>query len=566
MSPHLTRRTLLRRGLAVSSALAAGSWLARPGVALGQQVPPWPSGLPASLVGSSSIVPSLLPTGGQLYRDVERMCGFGPRFTGTPAHDAFINWLEAGFADAGCKMLPRDKFGFDRWLAERWSLEVLDGQTPSRIPVSAYSAYSGSTPPQGVTAPLAYIGTAPELGIPGNIQDGACLKDAVDRAQRNVADWAKAALAGIPGGAAGRIVLVDTQSPPSLNEDALLPLVTYSYNPDQSPTATPDYKRMWVGNAILPQLMSAIAASGAAGAILILDGSAAATAGQYLPYGNPVAGVPALLVDRDTGEQLRRRAQSTPKARLTLVASVEQVTSSQLVGILPGDGSTDEVIIVNTHTDGMNAFEENGGIGMVWLARYFSRLPRAKRLKRTLVFSAVMGHFSPVASTAQTGGFVAAHPDLVKRAVASLTLEHFGTSEWIDDERGYRSTGGHEATAVWHSHTSIALPLVESIVANDLRHVSALRPAGTYMIAVGGPLHTAGVPSASFIAGPDYLVAWADNDHLDKFVPKRAAQEVRWAADFLTRLDSIPAAQLAAGDSAALAQTRGTPLAGNPFL
>ena len=153
-----------------------------------------------------------------------------------------------------------------------------------------------------------------------------------------------------------------------------------------------------------------------------------------------------------------------------------------------------------------------------------------------------------------------------KRAVGSLTLEHFGTSEWIDDEHGYRPTGGHEATAVWHSDTPIALPLVDSIVSNDLRHVSALRPAGSYMIAVAGPLHTAGVPSTSFIAGPDYLVAWAHNDHLDKFVPKRAAQEVRWAADFLTRLDSIPAAQLAAGDSTALGLTRGTPLAGNLYL
>ena len=565
MNPAVTRRALLRRGLAASSAVAAGSAFARAGTAYGQQVPPWPSGLPPALVGSSAIEPSLLPAPDQLYDDVKRMCGFGPRFTGTRAHAAFIDWLEEGFASAGCQMRPRDKFSFDRWLAEKWSLEVLDGLTPSRIPVSAYAAYSGSTPLGGVTAPLAYIGSAPEFGLPGNIQDRNGLQDALDRARRDVAAWAKAALAGIPGGAAGRIVLVDTQSPPALNEDALLPLVTYSYDPDRPLTATPDYKRMWVGNATLPNLVTAIANSGAAGAVLILDGSAAATCGQYLPYGNAVAGVPALLVDRDTGEVLRRRAQSTPKARLTLTASVDRVTSSQLVGILPGDGSTDEVIVVNTHTDGMNAFEENGGIGMVWLARYFSQLPRAKRLKRTLVFSAVMGHFSPVAATAQTTGFVNAHPDLIKRAVASLTLEHFGTSEWIDDERGYRPTGGHEATAVWHSQTPIAAPIVDSIVANDLRHVSALRPAGTYMIAVGGPLHTAGVPSASFIAGPDYLVAWAEDNQLDKFVPGRAAQEVRWAADFLTRLDSIPAAQLAAGDSTALAQTRGTPLAGNPY-
>jgi hypothetical protein len=35
-------------------------------------------------------------------------------------------------------------------------------------------------------------------------------------------------------------------------------------------------------------------------------------------------------------------------------------------------------------------------------------------------------------------------------------------------------------------------------------------------------------------------------------MPARAAREVRWAADLITRFDSIPAAQLAAGDSAVL--------------
>jgi hypothetical protein len=405
----------------------------------------------------------------------------------------------------------------------------------------------------------------PALGLPGNPQDIVSLKASLARVRRTVADWATAALAGLPGGAAGRIVLIDAQSPPALTEDALLPLVTYTYDPDRPVTGTADYKRMWVGNAILPQLFSAVVQSGAAGAVLILDGSAANTAGQYLPYGNPVAGVPALLVDRLTGERLRRQAQTTPTARLTLTASLDAVKSPQLVGILPGAGKADELIVVNTHTDGMNAFEENGGIGMVWLARYFASLPSAARLKRTLVFSAVMGHFSPVSTTAQTTGFVLSHPDLIKRAVASLTLEHFGCSEWLDDARGYYPTGRHEALGIWHSQTPIAAPLVDSIVANDLRHASALRPAGSYMIAVGGPLHTAGVPSTSFIAGPDYLVSWADNGHLDKFVPGRAQQEVRWAADFLTRLDQIPAAQLGAGDSSALALTRGTPLAGNPY-
>jgi hypothetical protein len=208
-------------------------------------------------------------------------------------------------------------------------------------------------------------------------------------------------------------------------------------------------------------------------------------------------------------------------------------------------------MIVNSHTDGQNAFEENGGIGMVWLARYFAQLSRARRLKRSLVFSAVSGHFAGPALP-QTRGFIDRHPDLVARAAASVTIEHLGASEWLDDARGYHPTGGPDMFVIWHSQTGIAGPVVESMVANDLRHSRALRPAGDYMIAVGTAFNESGVPTVSSIVAPNYMVSWADNGHLDKFLPDRAAREVRWAADLITRLDSIPAAQLAAGDSTVL--------------
>jgi hypothetical protein len=90
------------------------------------------------------------------------------------------------------------------------------------------------------------------------------------------------------------------------------------------------------------------------------------------------------------------------------------------------------------------------------------------------------------------------------------------------------------------------------MIANDLRHSIALRPAGDYMIAVGTAFNESGVPTVSSIVAPNYMVSWADNGHLDKFLPARAALEVRGAADLITRLDSIPAAQLAVGDSTVL--------------
>ena len=61
-----------------------------------------------------------------------------------------------------------------------------------------------------------------------------------------------------------------------------------------------------------------------------------------------------------------------------------------------------------------------------------------------------------------------------------------------------------------------------------------------------------GVPTVSRIVAPNYMVSWADDGHLSKFMPARAAREVQWAADLVTRLDSIPASQLAAGDSTLL--------------
>jgi hypothetical protein len=535
----LSRRELVKQGVAASAAFGMANVLGGVGGAA--------AALPPALAGSGGVDRRLLPTAGDMYRDVKHMVDLGQRYPGNDAHNEFIDWLDRGFRSAGLRMLPRDPFPFTCWLAKDWSLEVLEGPGKGAVPVAAYQPYSGNTPPSGVIGELAYLGAVPPLALSGDPQDTVTLRAAVQRLQNELADWASAAIAGIPGGVAGRIVLVDAQTLP-LTENDFAPLTTYAHDPGASPTATPNFKRLAL--SLIPAA-SVFAQAGAAGYIVTLDASDAMAAGTYGPYGSAITGLPGLLVGRDTGAKLRRYAQSRPKTRITLTATVKPSTTDQLVGILPGDGSTNEVMILNTHTDGQNAFEENGGIGLVWLARYFARLPKSRRLKRSLVFSAVSGHFAGPALP-QTRGFIDRHPDLVARAAASVTIEHLGASEWVDDARGYHPTGRPDMFVIWHSQTGIAGPVVDSMIANDLRHSRALRPAGDYMIAVGTAFNESGVPTVSSIVAPNYMVSWADNGHLDKFLPGRAAREVRWAADLVTRLDSIPAAQLAAGDSAVL--------------
>jgi hypothetical protein len=467
------------------------------------------------------------------------MVSLGPRLTATSPHLQFIDGLEDGFRDAGLSV-TRDPQPFQQWLAEDFSLDVLTGVGAGPVPVASYYTYSGKTPPAGVTGDLVYAGPLPSP--PSS-------PDALPAYLESLPAAVEALLAAVPGGVAGRIVLMDAPIAP-LVVGALDPLLTYRHDPGRTMSETDDYKRAWTTLASLPRL-DPFKAAGAAGAVFALDASPANARGQYTPFIWGYFDLPALIVDRPTGDRLRALTVGVPKARLVLTASLKDTKSDSLVAVLPGNGSTDEVMVVNTHTDGQNAFEENAGIACVALAKHFAAMPKSAR-SRTLVFSCVTGHFSG-GQQPQTQGFIDDHPDLIERCAAAITIEHFGSQEWNDDATGYHYTGQVEVGAIFHSDTPIFQPAIESLQAVDLRRSELLRPAAVTFFGVGASLHEKGVPSVAFIAGPNYLLALdGKKGHIDKLDPARFAREIRWTADLLKRLDKIPAAQLAAGDSAAL--------------
>jgi len=546
----ITRRTAIGRTLAGSAALAAGRLLAAPGPAAAAPVPPWPSGLPASVVGRSSVNAALLPSSRRLYEDIKNMNDMGPRFTGSDAHNRYIDWLKAEFEAAGCKIQqkPADVYPFQRWLAEDWALELLDGPRPGPVRVASYYPYGGETPPQGVVGHLVYAGRAPAPRITGDPSDAAGTLDAIRRYRQEFADWLTTTARDLPNAAtgAGNILLVDIDSPPPLTEgeffSAFGPAEYYSW--PGGDWQTRNFKRMWLAGftAVGGNIGSAL------GAVYIVDGSYAAAAGNYSPFGGAHQNFPALYVDRDTGAMLRRAAASKPRVRFTMTASKANTTSANFVAVLPGKGNSGEVMIANTHTDGPNFVEENGGVGLVNMARYFSH--PSTRLNRTLVFSCVTGHFGP--GFPQTQGFIDNYPEYISAAAAGLTVEHFGCNEWWDDSHGYHATGWPEVYAIYHALTPIALPVIDSMAASGLIHEVVTK--GVWYLGIGSNLEDAGVPAVSFIAGPNYLVATGPTQ-TDGFIralnPDLAAQQVRWCIDLLGRLDSLPREQLSAGDTTA---------------
>jgi hypothetical protein len=496
-----------------------------------------------------------LPSPRRVRADFQRMVDFGPRLTGTDAHNRYIAWLEREFTKAGLKLLPCDVYQTERWEMQQFGLDLLDGTSPGPAKVATYYPRAQETPAGGVTGPLVYGGVAPAPSVSAG--DPATLNAAIARYPNDLSSWASGLAGTVAGGTQGSILVVDLPMPAPLTAGIFVPGSSYLYWPGHSEAdwATSDYKRLWIEPGLgIP--LAPFQATGAAGIVFVVDASYEALKGTYAPFLQDFQPLPAVYVDRDTGAKLRAQAQARPRARLTLTATRRKVPTPSVTAVLPG--ASPETIIFSTHTDGQGFVEENGGVAFVQLARYFATRPKAKRLKRTLVFATWPGHMA--ADLPQAQGWIDAHPDIVKRAAAALTVEHLGCTEWNDTlEKGYHPTGLPETFGIWTTQGKMFELTRDSVVDHRLARSALLRPPVQF--GVGGAFQSTGVPQIGAIAGPQYLLTVSDNGDMDKLDEKLAARQIAWLADLAGRIDKVPAADLRQGDPTLGA---GAPSSGDP--
>jgi len=447
---------------------------------------------------------SLLPSQKEVWDWQVWMAKLGPKYTGNRAHRTFIEFLAKSLGAAGLDV-SRDHFSFPRWEARRWGILVTP-QTGSLFaaPVTSYFPYSGQTPASGVTGELIYAGTAPKFDLSDKLKGNIAVIDC-PTSERPYSEWYKV----------WGVYPADLKFPSSVR-------------PARSSV----------------NQLTEFQKAGALGVILgWSDISDANAADQYTPFSRPIQNIPGLWVGRETGATLRILARDGARATLTLEAEIIPDTPTDtLIATLPGT-SSDEVIIVNTHTDGPNAIEENGGLGILALAKYFAQVPKDQR-RRTLVFVLTTGHFA-APWVPSIRGVIDKHPDLIKKAVAAVTIEHLGCREWADDASlHYKPTGETELSVALSPHQSTANVLLECLQGSNNRRNAVVNPVKGGFLGEGSALAHAGVPTIGYMPMPNYLLAGSEDGCIEKVSPELLHSQIEVFAKVIHTFDKMTAAQL----------------------
>ena len=472
--------------------------------------------------------PALVPLPETLGHWLRMLHGFGPiRFTGTPQARRFEEFLARSFRGLDFEV-QIDSYKLMAWecdLARDCAISVTeDGKTPKALDVVAYYPFAATTRGKGpVTGQVLYAGVGDDA-----------VKALVARTP--------------PAELAKSIVVVDM---PLANGGARgTPKLFPGTFPDPMPANYTGPNPASQGGR---PSMEAVEDKCQALVLCYTDVSNEAARYNWLPFSDKHRRTPALWVG---AEDSRYLAGVSGKATMTLRCDAKLTPDARadtIVATLPGP--SDEVVFLTTQTDGPNECNENGGLGVLALATYAARRPRALR-KRTLVCCLPTGHYAAGAVAdketgsgrpAGTRGFMNQHPDIVKKIVGHLSLEQMAAMEWSAADMKWGPTG-LPAPEMW-------LPTATDVVAmqrifhaatvgeNPKYSRSAIVESG-FAPGEGGAPRAAGLPGFGLMGAPQYFFRADPMGVIHKLSPRVMANQVDIAAKMMVLMDRLSVDQL----------------------
>jgi hypothetical protein len=367
----------------------------------------------------------------------------GPTYAGSPSGVRYANFLISTAQTLGLVDLDFVDIPYLRYVVEDWpdprthmfgsgvEIEKLVSDGVGVPVVASYGMTSGSTPPEGITAPMIYYDAAnppSDAQIKGKILVAKAVPYPAPVPNSN---GPYAYSNNILGSYAETDYVY--RSPGKWADP---------YKPISAKVSSSQWGRYnWsqLGNFETPAIRA-----GAVGMVFVYDLSPAMALGvtERSVYSSSGSGpttvyvnVPTLTLDRVNGVKVLADAQAGKTATLTLNAHFQTDHGKEIIGYLPGKDygtAADQQILIATHQDAMSLSEENGGLGMLGVLNYFSHIPQAQR-PRTLIFWFDNRHFMPGAEGAWSAyDYYNINPAKIPPIMATLGMEHMGARATIE--------------------------------------------------------------------------------------------------------------------------------------
>ena len=457
-------------------------------------------------------------TSKKLLKGVEKMNSFGPRYTGSKAHQAYIDYLKGEVKKLGFEVYS-DPFYFERWEEAESSLKIL-GETETQIPVSSAHPYSGKTSDEGITAPLY------RFKNPADIKN---LKDKIAVFEVSNIDFIPSEIA------------FDKRS--AYPEDALMEA---KY---EGPVIT----------TFVKFIFGMLAKAGKAkAAVFVWKGlHDDCVKGQYLPFILEYQNLPILWVNETDGMTLLKAADQNKTANLILKADMDEHAYTESFYCVKKGTKDGESVIINTHTDGPNCVEENGPVAILEMMKAL----KDEELERTHVFVFTTGHFRlPSFKDISTGSFqsasrwMAMHRQLWDgkhghlKCVANLTLEHLGCKEWREVDGEYKYTGKPDLELVYTGNKVMDKLYIDTVKERETVRTLTLRGHNMLHFGEGQNFFTMGVPGICMVPAPYYLCVESESHEMEKFDPELMREQTDTFMKLVYKIEKMSAAELGRSD------------------